>query len=105
IAESGKAAAAPATEPADTIEEIIMNRFAPTVGSFLLGHALSPVENLIGTSKMLVAARLAYRRLAQLFRIAPPREPGMELPEPVGDLSIEALSYPPPGAEKPTLRG
>jgi PrtD family type I secretion system ABC transporter len=73
--------------------------------SFLLGRALSPVENSIATWKSLVAARLAYRRLAELFRIAPPREPGMRLPEPVGELSVEGLSYQPPGADKPTLRG
>jgi PrtD family type I secretion system ABC transporter len=72
--------------------------------SFLLGRALSPVENSIGTWKTLVAARLAYRRLTELFRIAPLRQQGMKLPEPVGQLSVEGVSYMPPGADKPTLR-
>ena len=74
--------------------------------SFLLGRALSPVENSIGTWKSLVAARFAYRRLAELFRVAPPRQPGMRLPEPVGAVAlVEGVSYLPPGADKPTLRG
>jgi PrtD family type I secretion system ABC transporter len=73
--------------------------------SFLLGRALAPVENAIGTWKTLVSARLAYRRLTELFRLAPKREQGMALPAPVGELTVEGVSYVPPGSDSPTLRG
>jgi len=73
--------------------------------SFLLGRALAPVENAIGTWKSLVSARLAYRRLDELLRAAPPREKGMELPRPEGELVVERVTYVPPGAETPSLRG
>src|SRR6266851_4444032 len=50
--------------------------------SFLLGRALAPVENAIGTWKSLVAARLAHRRLDELVSALPDEAKGMELPRP-----------------------
>ena len=73
--------------------------------SFLLGRALAPVENAIGTWKSLVAARLAHRRLEELVAVLPDETKGMELPRPVGELSVERLVFVPPGADEPTLRG
>jgi PrtD family type I secretion system ABC transporter len=73
--------------------------------SFLLGRALSPVENAISTWKSLVTARLARRRLNDLLTALPMEEPGMELPRPVGELVVERLVFVPPGADEPTLRG
>lgn len=73
--------------------------------SFLLGRALSPVENAIGTWRSLVAARLAHRRLDELVTALPDEGKGMELPRPVGELAVERLVFVPPGAEEPTLRG
>ncbi|HEX7969003.1 MAG TPA: type I secretion system permease/ATPase, partial [Stellaceae bacterium] len=73
--------------------------------SFLLGRALAPVENAIGTWKSLVAARLAHRRLDELVAALPDQAPGMELPRPAGELVVERLVFVPPGAEEPTLRG
>jgi PrtD family type I secretion system ABC transporter len=73
--------------------------------SFLLGRALSPVENAIGTWKSLVAARLAHRRLDELVTALPDEGKGMELPRPVGELAVERLVFVPPGSEEPTLRG
>jgi PrtD family type I secretion system ABC transporter len=73
--------------------------------SFLLGRALAPVENAIGTWKSLVAARLAHRRLDELVEALPDEGKGMELPRPVGELVVERLVFVPPGGEEPTLRG
>jgi PrtD family type I secretion system ABC transporter len=73
--------------------------------SFLLGRALSPVENAIGTWKSLVAARLAHRRLDELVSALPDEEKGMELPRPLGELAVERLVFVPPGGDEPTLRG
>src|SRR6185437_115312 len=59
--------------------------------SFLLGRAMAPVENAIGTWKSLVAARVAYRRLGELFALIPRSAPAMALPTPDGNLSVEGL--------------
>jgi PrtD family type I secretion system ABC transporter len=73
--------------------------------SFLLGRALAPVENAIGTWRSLVTARLAYRRLGELLALTPEAAPGMALPAPAGELRVEGASYVPAGATAPTLRG
>ncbi len=73
--------------------------------SFLLGRALAPAENAIGTWRSLVTARIAYRRLGELLALTPRSMPGMALPSPDGKLSVEGVSYVPPGAAAPTLRG
>jgi len=73
--------------------------------SFLLGRALAPVENAIGTWKSLVAARLARRRLGELVGTNPEETRGMALPRPLGGLVAERLVFVPPGGEEPTLRG
>jgi PrtD family type I secretion system ABC transporter len=73
--------------------------------SFLLGRALAPVENAIGTWKSLVAARLAYRRLNDLLSATAPAQNRMAMPRPQGELVVERVSFIPPGAEEPTLRG
>jgi PrtD family type I secretion system ABC transporter len=73
--------------------------------SFLLGRALAPVENAIGTWKSLVSARLAYRRVSDLLDAAPPQQKGMALPRPEGELIVDRVTFIPPGGEEPTLRG
>ncbi len=73
--------------------------------SFLLSRALVPVENAIGTWKSLVSARLAHRRLLELFHDMSWARKGMRLPVPEGALSVERVSFFPPGADGPTLRG
>jgi PrtD family type I secretion system ABC transporter len=73
--------------------------------SFLLGRALAPVENAIGTWRSLVTARVAYRRLGELLALTPAATAGMALPAPAGELRVEGASYVPAGATAPTLRG
>jgi PrtD family type I secretion system ABC transporter len=74
--------------------------------SFLLGRALAPVENAIGTWKSLVSARIAYRRLTELLGVMPAtRTRLMSLPRPEGELSVERVTFVPPGSDAPTLRG
>ena len=73
--------------------------------AFLLGRALAPVENAIATWKSLVAARLARRRLEELVAGHTVEARGMELPRPEGQLIADRLTFVPPGADEPTLRG
>jgi PrtD family type I secretion system ABC transporter len=72
--------------------------------SFLLGRALAPVENAIGTWKSLVGARIAYRRLDEILAAAPSDRPVMTLPAPAGEVEVDRVSYVPFGADAPTLR-
>ena len=74
-------------------------------GSILLGRALAPLDQMIGTWRGFVSARESYHRLDQLLDGAPPRAPPMALPKPQGTLSVEKLVVTPLGADAPVLRG
>ena len=74
-------------------------------GSILLGRVLSPVDQLVGGWRSIVAARAAYRRLRAIFREAPPPAPPMSLPAPRGRLTLEGVTAGPPGGRRPILSG
>ncbi len=78
---------------------------AMIAGSILMGRALAPVEQAIGTWRSLVTARQAYQRLKAAMAKTPAREPGMPLPPPSGRLEVEELTFGHPGAREPQLRG
>src|SRR6202030_2945794 len=83
---------------------------AATVGmmfaaSILLGRALQPVEQLVGSWRSLVAARAAFRRIGTLLSSFQPRTCGLQLPRPTGLLCIEDVFYAPPNSSRPILRG
>ncbi len=73
--------------------------------SILLGRGLAPIEQTIGAWKLLMAGRDARERLSALFARLPPEPDGMALPAPLGRLSCEQVTYLPPGAAEPILRG
>jgi ATP-binding cassette, subfamily C, bacterial len=73
--------------------------------SILLGRALQPVEQVVGSWRNLVSARGAFLRVRELLSANPPRETGFSLPRPDGRLSVDALSFVPPLSNKPILRG
>ncbi len=73
--------------------------------SLLVGRALSPVEQLIGSWRALISAQAAYRRLDSLLAENPPRLLRMSLPAPLGHVSVEGCSAGAPGAASPILRG
>jgi hypothetical protein len=88
---------------------LVIERLA-TVGamfaaSILLGRALQPVEQIVGSWRNLVSARGAFLRVSELLSANPPRQAGLSLPRPEGRLSVEALSFVPPLSNKPILRG
>lgn len=72
--------------------------------SILLGRSLGPVEGAINTWKAVTSARLSFDRLRRILAAAPTSRKGMQLPRPNGQLSIEQLTFIPPGAEAPALR-
>ncbi|WMT72029.1 type I secretion system permease/ATPase [Bradyrhizobium sp. Ash2021] len=88
---------------------LVIERLA-TVGamfaaSILLGRALQPVEQIVGSWRNLVSARGAFLRIRELLSANPERDAGLTLPRPKGQLSVEGLTYVPPLSSKPILRG
>lgn len=73
--------------------------------SILLGRALQPVEQIVGSWRGLVSARGAFLRLRELLAASPTQEPRLTLARPDGRLSVEGLSYVAPGSPKLILRG
>nr|WP_280520295.1 type I secretion system permease/ATPase [Photorhabdus noenieputensis] len=65
--------------------------------SILMGRALSPIEQLIQAWKGWSGARLSWQRLTNLLEQQPERKPGMSLPAPKGNLSVDKVSAAPPG--------
>ena len=74
-------------------------------GSIIMGRALAPVEQAIGSWKGLLAARAAYGRLKAQLNATPPRGGGMPLPAPEGRIDVEGVSYVHAGASDPVLKG
>lgn len=66
---------------------------AMIAAAILLGRALAPVEMAIGGWKTFVSARLAYDRLKDHLNDYPPEAHHPVLPQPVGHVSVENLSY------------
>jgi PrtD family type I secretion system ABC transporter len=77
---------------------------AMIAASIIMGRALSPVEQAIGSWRSGIAARNAYGRIKTQLEEEPPRGERMRLPEPKGALNVEAVSYVHPSADEPVLR-
>ncbi|WP_295993890.1 type I secretion system permease/ATPase [Rugamonas sp.] len=72
--------------------------------SILVGRALAPVQQVIGVWKTYSNTRSAYERLVKLLEENPVRSAGMQLPKPLGALSVEAVTASPPGGRLPVLK-
>ena len=72
--------------------------------SILLGRALQPVEQTVGSWRNLVAARNAYKRIFNLLAATPANFNVLALPRPKGRLSVESLNYAATGTSRLILR-
>lgn len=72
-------------------------------GSLLLGRALAPIDQMVGAWTGFVNARSQYARLNSLLDKIPEDEEKMELPNPVGVISVSAIVVAPPGTRTPVL--
>ncbi len=72
-------------------------------GSILLGRALAPVDQAIGSWRTYVSARQAYCSLSAALDDKPGQASRMQLPEPAGHLTAESISYSHTGSEHPTI--
>ena len=73
--------------------------------SILVGRALAPVQQVIGVWKSYSTTRSAYERLVALLAANPERSAGMELPKPIGAITIEGVSAAPPGSQVAVIKG
>ena len=73
--------------------------------SILMGRALAPVEQAIGSWRQFVGARTAHRRLQELLDQNQLRPERLQLPKATGSLVVENVIAAPPGAKAPVLKG
>ncbi len=73
-------------------------------GSLLLGRALSPIDQMIGSWKGFVGARVQYNRLNETLEKLSAEAERMKLPAPQGHIQVENLIVTPPGAKTPVIR-
>jgi PrtD family type I secretion system ABC transporter len=78
---------------------------ASMAASVIMGRALAPVEMLIGGWKQFVQVRQAFSRLQTFLRLPRLRPAGLPLPEPVGRLSVERVTYAFPNTSLATVKG
>ncbi len=71
--------------------------------SILLGRAVQPVEQLVGSWRVLIEARAAFGRLRKLAEDFDRQEPRVALPRPTGRLTAEGVSFRMPGGETQIL--
>lgn len=86
----------------------ILGEITPGVmiaASIMMGRALAPVEQSVGSWKAFIAMREATKRLRAMFASLPEQPEQMDLPAPKGKISVENIIAGPPGAQKPTLKG
>lgn len=75
------------------------------VGSVLGGRMLAPLVQIVTQWRAVVNVRDAWTRLDALLANLPARPDSMELPPPIGRLSVEALMAGAPGGREAIVRG
>jgi ATP-binding cassette, subfamily C, type I secretion system permease/ATPase len=73
--------------------------------SIMMSRALAPVEQTVASWKQTSSARDAWKRLSAILQLPPLHPPSIPLPRPNGYLTVENVTYAPPGARHPVLRG
>ncbi len=86
---------------------VIGNELTPggmIASTILLGRALAPVDQAIGSWKAMVAARGAYQRLREQLKHCIVGSDAMPLPRPKGELRCEAVTFGHDDGPDPTLK-
>lgn len=74
-------------------------------GAVLLGRALQPIAQIVGTWKSFTNAKIAYGKLNELLLEFPKEEEKVSLPEPKGIIRFENVVTVPPLGKNPVLKG
>lgn len=72
--------------------------------AILIGRALTPVDMAISVWRQFVSVRESYGRLEAMFAQFPEKSKGIELPPPVGKISVSNLVAVPPGSNLMILK-
>ncbi len=73
--------------------------------TMLLGRALAPVEQVVGSWRVLAEGRAAFRRLGELLAAGDAEPERMSLPAPTGKLLAQGLVFRAPNSERMLLAG
>ena len=79
-----------------------MSPGAMFAASLLTARALTPIDQVVGVWRQLVTGQAALERVQSAFA-APPRPSAMPLPNPLGKVSAEGLTYVAEGGRAPIL--
>jgi ATP-binding cassette, subfamily C, bacterial exporter for protease/lipase len=71
----------------------------------LAARALQPIERLVGSWDGMINGTKSYERLMGLLGVYQPTKTSTSLPRPLGQLSVEAVSFAPPGVNRLILQG
>lgn len=77
---------------------------AMIAASIMMGRALAPVEQSVGSWKGFVAMRGASQRLRMMFNSLPPEDELMDLPDPLGSVTVENVVAGAPSTKKTVLK-
>lgn len=86
----------------------IMGSISPGLiiaGAVLLGRALQPITQIVGTWKSFTNAKIAYTKLNDLLIEFPEEDEKLSLPEPQGVIRFENVMTVPPLGKIPVLKG
>jgi ATP-binding cassette, subfamily C, bacterial exporter for protease/lipase len=86
---------------------VILGELTPgsmIAASIILGRALAPIEQGIGSWRQFVAARDAYRSVKEFLSGIRADETRMSLPELKGRVTVEDVTYKLPHADRPILK-
>jgi PrtD family type I secretion system ABC transporter len=82
-----------------------MTAGAMIASSLIMGRALAPFQQMMRTWQTIVTARAAFDQLSTFLSSPRAERSGMTFPAPRGHVTVENVTYVPPGQEKPILTG
>ena len=81
-----------------------MTAGAMIAAAIILARGLAPMEQLIGSWRQFMGARIAYKRLRDCISLAGDVTEGTALPRPTGRIDFEGVTYIPGGQKEPVIR-
>ena len=77
---------------------------AMIAANVLMGRALAPIDQLVGTWRGFVSTRSAFARLENLLVEFPERDPALSRVAPTGEITVREVFASAPGREAPILK-
>lgn len=74
-------------------------------GAVLMGRALQPITQIVGTWKSFTNAKISYGKLNELLLEFPEGKEKLSLPDPKGSITFENVFIIPPLGKNPVLKG